>query len=163
MFRRRLVIAKRMLWYPAAYLTCILPITVMRFITLKGDDLPQLVWIFGMFLLLSLAADAVIYAITRHMIRHHCVSAQVITPHDIWSIYDIDLSRAGIQSDWGLDMGVATRHAAASSDEVLPDTDEPTTQRPKNIYISRDARRYGVSIALEPEQKAILMSLGRRV
>ncbi|KAF8506384.1 hypothetical protein JB92DRAFT_2962304, partial [Gautieria morchelliformis] len=56
----------------AAYLTCILPITVTRLISLKGDDLPELVWIFGMFLLLSLgAADAVIYAITRHMIRHH--------------------------------------------------------------------------------------------
>ncbi|KAF8506389.1 hypothetical protein JB92DRAFT_2962623, partial [Gautieria morchelliformis] len=53
-----------MLWYLAAYLTCILPITVTRFISLKGDDLPELVWIFGMFLLLSLgAADAVIYAI----------------------------------------------------------------------------------------------------
>jgi hypothetical protein len=106
------------------------------------------------------AADAVIYTITRHMIGHHRVSARERTFHDPGPFYDINLSRDEIWGDWGLDMDMATRHAA-SRDQVLPDSDKPTTQQPNNIC--RDSRRYGLHIALEPVQKVILMSLGRRI
>jgi hypothetical protein len=38
----------------AAFLTCILPISVTRLIGLRGDDVPEIVWIVGMLLLFSL-------------------------------------------------------------------------------------------------------------
>jgi hypothetical protein len=106
------------------------------------------------------AVDAVIYAITRHMIGHHRVSDRAMTFRDTWSFYDVHLSIDEIRSGWGLDMGMAARHAA-SRDQVLPDSDSPTTQQPNNIC--RDSRRYGLHIVLEPVQKIILMSLGRRI
>ncbi|KAF8585184.1 hypothetical protein K439DRAFT_1616137 [Ramaria rubella] len=86
--RQRVTIAKRMLWYPvgeyklhtkacppvysyyAAYLTCILPIAVTRLIGFDEETVPEAVWIFGMFFLFFLgAADAVVYATTRNMIK----------------------------------------------------------------------------------------------
>lgn len=68
--RERIVIAKRMLWYPFAYLTCILPIAIIRLVGLKNANVPESVWIFGMFFLFSLGAvDSVIYTTTRKLIK----------------------------------------------------------------------------------------------
>jgi len=68
--RQRITIAKRMLWYPIAYLTCILPIAITRLIGLKEENVPEPVWIFAMFFLFSLgAADSLIYATTRNLIK----------------------------------------------------------------------------------------------
>ncbi|KAF8580212.1 hypothetical protein K439DRAFT_1637189 [Ramaria rubella] len=67
---QRIILAKRMLWYPIAYLTCILPIAVTRLVGFDEETVPESVWIFGMFFLFSLgAADAVIYTTTRHLLK----------------------------------------------------------------------------------------------
>jgi len=68
--RERVIVAKRMLWYPVAYLTCILPIAIIRLVGLKQENVPEAVWIFGMFFLFSLGAiDTVIYTKTRTLIK----------------------------------------------------------------------------------------------
>ncbi|KAF8519886.1 hypothetical protein BU17DRAFT_65701 [Hysterangium stoloniferum] len=68
--RQRIQIAKRLLWYPVAYLTCILPIAITRLVGLCIDDVPESVWIFGMFFLFSLGTiDSIIYATTRKVVN----------------------------------------------------------------------------------------------
>ncbi|KAF8586786.1 hypothetical protein K439DRAFT_918942 [Ramaria rubella] len=68
--RERIIIAKRMLWYPIAYLTCIFPIAIVRLIGLKEENVPEPVWIFSMFFLFSLGAvDSIIYTTTRKLIK----------------------------------------------------------------------------------------------
>ncbi|KAF8496341.1 hypothetical protein JB92DRAFT_1057588 [Gautieria morchelliformis] len=68
--RERFIIAKRMLWYPVAYVACILPIAVIRLIGLKDPNVNEAAWIFGMFFLFSLGAvDSVIYTTTRKLIK----------------------------------------------------------------------------------------------
>ncbi|KAF8580211.1 hypothetical protein K439DRAFT_1619974 [Ramaria rubella] len=70
--RQRMVIGKRMLWYPVVYLTCILPIAVTRITGFQDENVPEGVWIVCMFFLFSLeiigAMDSVIYATTRRVI-----------------------------------------------------------------------------------------------
>ncbi|KAF8498874.1 hypothetical protein BU17DRAFT_72286 [Hysterangium stoloniferum] len=72
--RHRVVIAKRMLWYPIgkvknAYLTAVMPIAVIRLLGLKEERVPEGAWILGMSFLFALGAvDAVIYTWTRHLI-----------------------------------------------------------------------------------------------
>lgn len=68
--RQRINVAKRMLWYPIAYLACIFPIAIVRLVGLKDEQIPEPVWIFCMFFLFSLGAvDSIIYATTRKMIK----------------------------------------------------------------------------------------------
>ncbi|GJJ14810.1 hypothetical protein Clacol_009078 [Clathrus columnatus] len=68
--RQRINIAKRMLWYPIAYLACIFPIAIVRLVGLKDEEIPDAIWIFSMFFLFSLGAvDSIIYATTRKMIK----------------------------------------------------------------------------------------------
>jgi len=68
--RERVTIAKRMLWYPVAYLTCIMPIAIIRLVGLREENVPESVWIFGMFFLFALGAvDSIIYTTTRKLIK----------------------------------------------------------------------------------------------
>ncbi|GJJ12957.1 hypothetical protein Clacol_007204 [Clathrus columnatus] len=68
--RERVAIAKRMLWYPVAYLTCIFPIAIIRLVGLHEANVSEAIWIFGMFFLFSLGAiDSIIYATTRKLIK----------------------------------------------------------------------------------------------
>ncbi|KIJ49158.1 hypothetical protein M422DRAFT_246963 [Sphaerobolus stellatus SS14] len=68
--RERIVIAKRMLWYPIAYLACIMPIAIIRLVGLSEDTIPDPVWVFAMFFLFSLGTvDAIIYTTTRNLIK----------------------------------------------------------------------------------------------
>lgn len=68
--RDRIIIAKRMLWYPFAYLTCVLPIAIIRLVGLRNVNVPESVWIFAMFFLFSLGVvDSVIYTTTRKLIK----------------------------------------------------------------------------------------------
>ncbi|KAF8591168.1 hypothetical protein K439DRAFT_1611481 [Ramaria rubella] len=68
--RQRVAIAKRMLWYPIAYLTCILPISIIRILGFHLKNIPETAWIVGMFFLFALGSvDSVIYATTRTVIH----------------------------------------------------------------------------------------------
>ncbi|KAF8579121.1 hypothetical protein K439DRAFT_1638277 [Ramaria rubella] len=114
--RQRITIAKRMLWYPVAYLTCILPIAVTRLIGFEEDTVPEAVWIFGMFFLFFLgAADAVVYATTRNMIKplalpfHMTLSsrgrpvATILPPYPLRSPRDSDTNDTGSGSTVSLE------------------------------------------------------------
>ncbi|KAF8573064.1 hypothetical protein K439DRAFT_1069414 [Ramaria rubella] len=68
--RHRLAIAKRMLWYPVAYLTCVFPIAVIRTLGFHVHYIPALAWIISESCLFCLGGvDAVIYATTRTVIK----------------------------------------------------------------------------------------------
>ncbi|KAF8586123.1 hypothetical protein K439DRAFT_1632047 [Ramaria rubella] len=67
--KQRLTIAKRMLWYPIAYCTCVIPIATIRVLEFH-INLPEEVMIVGANFLFALGGvDAIIYASTRALIR----------------------------------------------------------------------------------------------
>ncbi|KAF8580350.1 hypothetical protein K439DRAFT_1662820 [Ramaria rubella] len=76
--RQRVAIAKRMLWYPVAYITCVLPISITRVIAFHFKNVPEAAWIVGNFFLFSLGAvDSVIYASTRTVLRPWNISLRL--------------------------------------------------------------------------------------
>ncbi|KAF8524021.1 hypothetical protein JB92DRAFT_2882461 [Gautieria morchelliformis] len=156
--RQRVVIAKRVLWYPFAYLTCILPISVARIVGLRDDSFPDIVWIIGMFLLFSLGtADAVIYATTRHMINHHRLPAP--PPAIVTTFIDTRASMgAGLSNHklWGhvLDIEMPKRPSSLPTYKGPPSLATPAGEA-LSRHTWREPQRCGVHVTLERTQKVI--------
>ncbi|KZV82080.1 hypothetical protein EXIGLDRAFT_778987 [Exidia glandulosa HHB12029] len=60
-------IARKMLWYPSSYVIIVLPISIVRLVSLGGKaKVPEWVWLLGITcLFLSGAVNAIIYSATR--------------------------------------------------------------------------------------------------
>ncbi|KIJ46138.1 hypothetical protein M422DRAFT_46226 [Sphaerobolus stellatus SS14] len=114
--RQRVMIAKRMLWYPIAYLTAIMPITVIRIIGLKEDKIPDWAWIIGLTFLFSLGAvDAIIYATTRHVVKPLTIHVQAFS----MSNSDRSISsRPKLNTQWDLESAPPTPLSAASFNSI---------------------------------------------
>ncbi|KZT35234.1 hypothetical protein SISSUDRAFT_1121737 [Sistotremastrum suecicum HHB10207 ss-3] len=59
----------KMLWYPAAYITLILPLSIARIAAVTGDNLPDWVWYMATSMMFSMGfVNVIIYCATRNLL-----------------------------------------------------------------------------------------------
>ncbi|KIJ56036.1 hypothetical protein M422DRAFT_23475 [Sphaerobolus stellatus SS14] len=148
---QRVAIAKRMLWYPAAFLVCILPIAVTRLAGLREQEIPEQVWIISMFFLFSLGfVDAIIYAITRNVIKpiNMPIHMATLSGSGGGRTLEIQTTTEKRREDWTF--------KTQTVDDDLDSDDIPNGQKDEeDLADTRQSRENGIQVTFERVQYVI--------